>query len=82
VAKYLTTYNGWANYPTWNVALWLSADEGLYQVTMDAQHKGDPYLVVVDMLTEYGVYQTPDGVSYTDKRLNIRELNRMIEGMS
>lgn len=25
-----TTYNGYTNYPTWNVALWLDNDEGIY----------------------------------------------------
>ena len=27
------TYNGWKNYPTWAVNLWLSNDEGLYNAT-------------------------------------------------
>lgn len=28
-------YNGWKNYPTWCVNLWLSNDEGLYHQVMD-----------------------------------------------
>ena len=27
------TYNGWKNYPTWNVHLWLTNDQGLYEYT-------------------------------------------------
>lgn len=30
-----TTYNGWKNYPTWAVNLWLSNDEGLYNATRE-----------------------------------------------
>jgi hypothetical protein len=28
-------YNGWKNYPTWAVNLWLSNTEGLYRATQD-----------------------------------------------
>jgi hypothetical protein len=28
-------YNGWSNYETWNVALWLSNDEGTYNLTRE-----------------------------------------------
>lgn len=30
------TYNGWANYPTWCVNLWLSNDQGLYNHVSEA----------------------------------------------
>lgn len=29
------TYNGWTNYPTWAVNLWLGNDEGLYNATVE-----------------------------------------------
>jgi len=29
------TYNGWKNYPTWAVNLWLSNDEGLYREALE-----------------------------------------------
>lgn len=29
-------YNGWTNHATWNVALWIGNDQGLYEMARDA----------------------------------------------
>jgi hypothetical protein len=31
-----STYNGWANYETWNVALWMQNDIGYYELAQEA----------------------------------------------
>lgn len=36
-------YNGWSNYPTWCVNLWLQNDEGLYLATLDEVASGMAY---------------------------------------
>ena len=30
-------YNGWKNYETWNVALWLGNDESLYELARECK---------------------------------------------
>ena len=70
-----TTYNGWENYKTWNVSLWIQNDEGLYNIAREA---GD-YQTFLNFLNEVGVgYSTPDGVKFADPSLNVVELNEMI----
>jgi hypothetical protein len=32
-------YNGWTNYPTWCINLWLSNDEGLYNIVCEAAQR-------------------------------------------
>ena len=71
-----TTYNGWTNYETWNVALWLGNDEGLYQMAQEWAEHG--YKSLSHMLMEFSP-TTPDGVKWDDENLNICELNEMME---
>ena len=37
------TYNGWSNYETWNVALWLGNDQGSDEQTREICRDGEDY---------------------------------------
>ena len=68
-----TEYNGWENYETWNVALWINNDEGLYHLAMEAGNYED----FVDALEgcSFNDLKTPDGVNYRDPKVNTIQLN-------
>jgi len=68
------TYNGWANWETWNVALWIGNDEYLYS---NARRCFSYSNFVESMGFEDGA--TPDGAKYVSAELNIAELDAMIE---
>lgn len=66
-------YNGWSNYPTWCVNLWLANDEGLYnEVTdlvtnlIDDEDNADTYEVATE-LKEFVEGLLPDlGASFAE----------------
>ena len=84
------TYNGWKNYETWNVALWIGNNEGLYEIAKGA----GTYARFIDQLRGQWddvanrligaayrpkiTIETPDGVAWNDSGLDLVALDEMI----
>jgi hypothetical protein len=69
------TYNGWTNYETWNVALWLQNDETMYNVA----RKYDSYDKLIPRLECNFGQITPDGVRWMNPIINTDELDSMLQ---
>lgn len=63
------SYNGWENYQTWNVALWINNTKGLYNLAMEA---GD-YETFLDYIGSDA--KTGDGVKFNDPKVNVIQIN-------
>jgi hypothetical protein len=77
------TYNGWKNRQTWNVALWIGNDEGLYRMAVDFMHRYTgrrPYWHFVEQEGLAGE-STPDGIKWNSSKLDYRALNDMMRGL-
>ena len=74
------TYNGWKNYETWNVNLWLSNDEGLYNMVMAYGKELCYHDFARSFLTMQSV-ATPDGVAWLSEALDYDALDELIEEM-
>jgi len=73
------TYNGWANYATWNVALWLQNDEEMYNLAcMFAEHG---YKSLSHLLVESFGANTPDGVHWKSPNLDVDALNEILQDL-
>ena len=73
-------YNGWKNYQTWNVALWLQNDYPLYCVTKGFKTYATPFLSLRHDLAKSLNYRlTKDGVSLWDTSLDVDALDSMIK---
>jgi hypothetical protein len=79
----MSDYNGWKNWETWNVALWIQNDEGLYALAKEiADSKySRPYDGIVNNLNDIGITTTPDGASYGDRNIDHAALDRMIRSL-
>ena len=66
-------YNGYTNYETWNVALWIANHEPLYKLMQCCKDYGE----FVDILHKRGVFHTGDGIVWSDPKVNIEEINEL-----
>ena len=69
------SYNGWKNHATWNVALWIQNDEGLYNFAKESASYQD---FASDMRAYFDSVETPDKVAWNDSALDIDRLDELI----
>ena len=67
-------YNGWSDWTTWNVALWIRNDYGFYSIAKDCKDYMD---FLYEMQAMIGSFATPDGADWGEA--NIDELNEVIQ---
>ena len=65
------SYNGWANYETWNVALFINNDFGAYVIAKNVSNYNE-------FVSAVPGEKTMDGVSLTDSNIDKDELNGLI----
>ena len=70
-------YNGWHDWTTWNVALWINNEETIYNIAKDCNDYID---FLFEMQAMCGFYSTPDGADYGEA--NLEEMNELIKEIS
>lgn len=64
-------YNGWANYPTWEVYSWLSNIESSHCYCLDLAEEADTVAELADRLKDECVEAAPDLSTYAPMYSNL-----------
>ena len=72
------TCNGYANYQTWNVCLWISNNEGLYNLASTCANYDEFRKLLREVYTSPSktAFETPDDVSWNDSGVNLAEMQK------
>ena len=68
------TYNGWADYTTWNCALWINNEPTIYNVAAACKDYAE---FLYEMQVMCGFFETPDGADYGEA--DYEEMNELIQ---
>ena len=66
-------YNGWADWTTWNCALWIGNDEGLYEWAKGIRNYG----MFIELMREFDMKKTPDGAKWEEA--DFTEMQEMMD---
>jgi hypothetical protein len=88
-----TDYNGFTNRATWNLSLWVSNDENLYNRAFAAVDKmvGDGKMITdewtkafftIELENRFGTSSTPDGYSANDPAIDWSQLSSALREFS
>ena len=67
-------YNGWADYTTWNCALWINNEPTIYNLAAECVDYAE---FLYEMQVMCGFYETPDGADYGEA--DYKEMNELIQ---
>jgi hypothetical protein len=74
------TYNGCANYQTWNVKLWIANDENLYSLAKQCSSYDHFKILIREIFTTAPIrFETADGVAWNDSGIDMDELKEFWE---
>ena len=74
-----TTYNGWANFETWQVALWIDNDQYLYQMAhFCGKNNLDFEMFKTIVKNQKGDWQI-DIKNWDNPLINVDEINEKLE---
>ena len=66
------SYNGWTNWETWNIAMWIGNDEMLNRIMTQAA-KGN-WETFKELAANWGIIKTPDGVYFEAAEVDQNQL--------
>jgi hypothetical protein len=69
------SYNGYQNYQTWNVCLWISNEEDLYSLAKQCTSYDHFKILIREIFTTTAIrFETPDCVAWNDSGINMAEM--------